>query len=293
MTHVVCVGDLMIDTVTRLPGPLAIGSDTAAPIEVCGGGSAANTAAWLASIGTPATLIARAGDEPDGRRAVAELAGGGVLTRIALDQSAKTGRCVVLIARDGERTMIPDPGANIRMTEADLPADEFRDGRHLHLSAYQFFDARSAVASESLRRARAAGMTISVDAASAAPLARIGAEAFFDLVGGDVLLFANADEAHVLTGRTDPETAAAQLAARLGRAIVKCGRDGAVWADATEVIKVPTTPIEPVDTTGAGDAFAAGVLAALGNGSSPEVSVAAGHALGAAACSHLGGRPRR
>src|SRR5439155_12414159 len=106
--------------------------------------------------------------------------------------------------------------------------------------------------------------------------------------GTDVLLLANSDEARVLTGLSDPAAAAHALAERLGQAVVKCGADGAVWSDGDALHGLPAAPTKVVDTTGAGDAFAAGLLAAQGSG--PEL-LAAAASLAARAVSQVGARP--
>jgi len=105
MTLVV-LGDLMVDVVARIADPLAHASDTPARISVQGGGSAANTAAWAASIGTDVALVCRVGDD--------DRAGDlrGVDVHAAVDSERPTGTCIVLVEPGGERTMLPDPGAN-------------------------------------------------------------------------------------------------------------------------------------------------------------------------------------
>ena len=112
MSRIVVLGDLMVDVVVRLSGPLAQASDAPAEIRFRGGGSAANTAAWLGAAGADVALVARVGDDERGRGAVEELRRVGVDTRIVLDPGRSTGTCLVLIDPGGERTMAPDAGAN-------------------------------------------------------------------------------------------------------------------------------------------------------------------------------------
>jgi sugar/nucleoside kinase (ribokinase family) len=109
---VVVLGDLMVDVVARMSAPLAVGSDTPAQVRARPGGAGANVASWLAVAGVPVTLVARAGDDAAGRGAVERLRGHGVTASVALDQDRPTGTCVVLVAPGGERSMLPDPGAN-------------------------------------------------------------------------------------------------------------------------------------------------------------------------------------
>jgi sugar/nucleoside kinase (ribokinase family) len=142
MTRVVVLGDVMVDVVTRLSGPVAPGSDSPARIEFGGGGQAANTAAWLAVAGAPVALVARVGDDAAGRAAVAELELLGVEARVAVDEVRPTGTVVVLVDADGERTMFPDAGANEGLARVDLPADLLEPGSHLHVAGYALLTAR-------------------------------------------------------------------------------------------------------------------------------------------------------
>src|SRR5204862_6744739 len=120
--------------------------------------------------------------------------------------------------------------------------------------------------------ARDRGLSISVDAASRALIHAVSPATFLDWLG-PLLLFANADEAIELTGQSDPVSAARVLSIRCGHAIVKRGPDGAVWAQRGDAVSVPTMPLSVVDSTGAGDAFAAGFLAAQIGGIAPELAI--------------------
>ena len=285
--RVVCVGDVMVDVLARLPGPLAVGSDTPAPVALLGGGSAANTAAWCVAAGVRATLVGRVGDDALGRAAVDELAASGVDLELSVDPELPTGTCIVLVDPSGERTMIPSAGANaVGGTVSALPA-----GAVLHLSGYALFHPVSRdSALAALHLARAAGHRVCVDAASVAPLRGYGPQRFLADVG-PVTLFANRDEAGLLSDHGDPAAAARELGARCGAAFVKCGRDGAVWSDGSQLHRVPAGAGPVRDSTGAGDAFAAGVLAAeLGGAAAPD-ALRAGSALAARAIARPGGRP--
>ena len=208
--RIVVVGDVMRDVVATLDGPIAHASDTAARIAERGGGAGANVAAWLARAGAQATLIGRVGDDPAGAAATEELRAAGVDARLSVDPALATGTCVVLVEPGGERTMLPDPGANAALDAAPLPADAV----HLHVAGYALLRPGSRPAALALlAAARAAGIGISVDPSSAAPLAR--APQFVEWVGAADLLLPNADEARIVTGEADPARAATLLARRL------------------------------------------------------------------------------
>src|SRR6185312_2601192 len=143
---------------------LAVGSDTAAEIMITGGGSAANTAAWLAALGVPVTLVAVVGDDRAGTDRLEELRAAGVRCAVRRAPGASTGAIVVLSAGD-DRTMITDRGANGLLTAADIvPA--LAGARHVHLSGYTLLDPSTRQAGRAaLARAAEQGATASVDAA--------------------------------------------------------------------------------------------------------------------------------
>jgi sugar/nucleoside kinase (ribokinase family) len=291
-----CLGDLMVDVVARLFGPLAEGSDSPAVIAYVGGGSAANTAAWLTRVGESTTFIGAIGDDPAGQSQLESLHRLGVDVRFRVDRTRPTGTCLVLVAPTGERTMVPDPGANLALLEHDVPSDEFRTGDHLHVSGYALLrDSRDA-ALHAMREAAAVEMTISVGAASAAPLDLLGATEFLRMVPDSALLFANEKEAAVLVGRTGDTAELATRLATAGReSVVTAGSGEAVWCNGEATASLAAEPLDrpELDTTGAGDAFAAGFLAARAREAAPEVCLRDGHALAAAACRTTGGRPER
>jgi len=293
--NVLVVGDIVTDIVASPEGPLASGSDTAARIRISGGGSAANTAAWLASLHVPVVLAGVVGDDEAGTARLSELAGGGVRCAVRIAPDASTGSVVVL-SSDGERTMLCDRAANSLLTPADVDAALATAApSHLHLSGYALFDEASAAAgAHALQVARDRGMTTSIDAGSAAPLTRLGAETFFTLVRRADVLFANEDEARVLAGlAADPEKLAVALLPCAATVVVKCGPAGAVWAGGDgAVVSTPASPaLTVVDPTGAGDAFDAGYLAAWLTGAPPDDALASANRVGALAVSRFGARP--
>jgi sugar/nucleoside kinase (ribokinase family) len=164
---------------------------------------------------------------------------------------------------------------------------------HLHLSGYVLLDEASRTAGRyALRAAHERGLTTSVDAASAAPLRALGAAAFLDLVRGTDLLLVNADEAGALAGPGSPAEQGAVLAHTARHVIVKLGPDGALWCGRDGVVRLGVgTRVPMLDPTGAGDAFAAGLLAAWCAGAEPAAALEAGAALGAAAVAKIGARP--
>lgn len=291
---IVVVGDLVTDVLVAHGGPIELGSDTDAAISVGGGGQAANTAAWLAHAGRAVTLIAAVGDDLAGRERVAELTAAGVRCAVRAHPGAVTGSVVVL-AGPAERTMITDRGAALLLDPADVRAAiESSGASHLHLSGYPLLhDGSRAAGLEALKTAVELGLTTSVDAASAAPLRSVGAQTFLRWVGGCDLLLCNADEADVLAGPAPADEQARRLTRHVRNAVVKQGAAGATWASENGTVHTVTPDRRPMtDPTGAGDAFAAGLLTAWCAGNVPASALKAGAALGAKAVSLIGARPR-
>jgi ribokinase len=295
VTRLVVLGDVMVDVVCRLDGPLAIGSDAPARIEFGYGGSAANVAAWAAVAAAasrrdrPPALAGRIGADERGRAAEAELQAAGVDTRLAVDPERPTGTCVVLVGPDGERSMVPDPGANDRLEEGDLPDELLTEGAHLHLTGYSLVRKGSRPAARAaIARARGRGMSVSVDPSSAALLS----PAFLDELAGVGVLLPNLEEAVVLSGEADAEAAASALARRVPEVVVTLGADGALWTDGAVVRRIGADGDgTAIDTTGAGDAFAAAYLLARLSGVAPEAALREGCRLAADAARIPGARP--
>jgi len=302
--RILVVGDIITDIVAVHSGSLAADSDTEARITTTGGGSAANTAAWLAYTGATVDLVGAVGVDLAGEERIAELTEAGVgCSCVAWSRTSPTGTVIVLT--DGtRRTMVTDRGANheLRPSDVDEALAVLPEVTHLHLSGYTLLDGSSRPTGvHALAAGAAGGLSTSVDAASAEPLRQVGAEQFLAWARGTGLLLANLDEARVLTSTVDAEPA--DVAVALGRSlgpttggrapevIVKLGPGGAVWACGDDVRVVSAEPATVADTTGAGDAFAAGLLAARLGGADVESALYAAVRLGTLAVGLVGGRP--
>jgi len=289
------VGDAMLDIVVVPAGPIEPGSDTPARIEDRPGGSGANVAAWLASTGANVTFSGVLGDDPAGRLLAEDLRQRGVVLDIEWVAGGHSGRTVTLIEPGGERTFLTDRAANDARSPADAGALWGKATPcHLHVSGYTLLGPGStAAAVAALDFARSTGIPTSIDASSAAPLAALGARAWFRRSEGVELCFANRAEAAVLAGTDDVDAALDELVGHYPDVVVKSGADGAWWASGSARAHCP--PVAPagpiVDTVGAGDAFAAGYLLARLDGSDPSDALCAGAALAASALLRAGGRP--
>lgn len=290
----VVVGDVMNDVVVRPRAPHAPASDTPSQIVRSPGGSGANQAAWVASLGRAVRFVGRAGaaDAAEHRRAL-ERSGATEVT-IAEDPALPTGTVVALLAPDGERSMYTDRGANTALAAGDFPPDLLDGAALLHLSGYALFEPGPRAAVEAVTAvARERGLPVGVDPSSGSELLRNGSDAFLAWTAGADIVFPNLEEGRILTGREEPDEVAAALLECYPTVALKLGAAGALVANRRgDRFMEAARPVTVLDSTGSGDAFCAGFLTALLLGRSlAECTRAAVDAAGVAV-SRLGARPR-
>ena len=286
------VGDVINDVLVETATAVVAGQDNVASVRVRPGGSAANQAAWMGHLGLDVVFAGRVGAlDADLHRT--ELARFGVAARLAVDESLSTGSIVVLIEADGERTMITDRGANLRLAAADVPLDLLDQAALLHLTGYTLFEAGPRrVALRLITEARRRGIPFTVDPGSASFLAELAPGDFTGWTQGAAICFPNRDEAARLAGDADPAVMAARLTRYYGVVVMKLGADGVLIAtDGSTPRRFPAIASVVRDTTGAGDAFCAGFLAAWLGGAGLTSATAAASRTAATAVASLGGRP--
>lgn len=285
------VGDLVDDISVRALEEVTEASDTNAEIRLRPGGSASNVAAWLGRLGTATVFCGRVGADAIDRHML-PLVDCGVEAYLAGDVDRTTATIILQLDRHGERTMFVDRGANAGLLVGDVPDESWRDVTWLHLTGYTFFDpATRPVALELVAEARRRDVPTSVDPSSVAFLRAAGAEAFLDWIDGVDLVFPNLDEARVLAGSTGPQIDLDGLAARFPHVVVTLGSMGAAYLGGGERAQVTAPRVDVVDTTGAGDAFAAGFLSLWIDGATPDDALDAGRAAAETCVTHLGARP--
>ncbi|MCF6476745.1 sugar kinase [Nonomuraea sp. MG754425] len=287
------IGDVVTDVVALHGSPVMSGTDTAAEIVLRAGGSGANTAAWAAHLGAEVHLLAKLGYDSSEWHTT-ELAKAGVHPHMAVDPDHPTAVVIAMVDKSGERSMLTNRGAGGLISADDWDPGLLDGVTRLHLSGYVLFaEAGRGLAERAMADAAAAGVRISVDPASTGPLREFGVERFARETGPAGLIIPNLDEALLLSGAATAERAAVLLSERYGTAVVKLGARGALAAvDGDVVASSEGMSAEVVDSTGAGDAFAAGFLAATLSGAAEQAALEAGCRAGAACVAQVGGRPR-
>ncbi|MFC7306557.1 carbohydrate kinase family protein [Streptomyces monticola] len=279
--------------VARHRAPLRKGTDTAAAIRLVPGGAGANVASWAAYWGcADVRLLGRVGAESADWHAKA-LRDAGVRPLLAVDDEAPTGTVICLVDAAAERTFLTDSGAVLRLDPADWSPGLLDGVAHLHLSGYLFFaEPGRTTATTALAAARARGVSVSVDPASAGFLAETGVDRFLAATAGVDVLLPSHDEAELLTGLPDPLDAAAKLSHQFPLVVAKQGAEGAVVSSAGSTpVRIPPVPATASDTTGAGDAFTGAFLCARLNRAPATEAAAEGCRAGALAVERVGGRP--
>jgi adenosine kinase len=266
------------------------------PATEMSGGSAANTIVGVASFGARAAYVGKVKDDQIGRMYAHDIRAAGVAftTRPAVDGPA-TGCSYILVTGDGERTMNTYLGAAQDLTQADIDADEIVAAKITYLEGY-LWDPKNAKEAfvKAAGIAHGAGREVALTLSDAFCVDRYRDE-FLDLMRKRTvdLVFANEAELHSLYQTSDFDAALKQLRADAKLGVVTRSEKGCVVVSQDGVIAVPAFPVETVvDTTGAGDLFAAGFLFGLVRGAGHENAGRLGALAAAEVIQHIGARPQ-
>lgn len=287
------VGDILLDVLLL---PELRHSEQPAGMLARSGGSAANTAAWMGHLGCEVRFVGCVGNDGVGEMLRAELRREGVQTEVRAVAGMETGCVAVELDAGGERLMRSSRGANVALLPDDLRQAVPGSVWGVHLTGYALlgvggFDLLAAAAEV----ARTHGALLSFDPSSEGVITTFGRDRLLNELKrcGVSMLLPNVVEAVALTGYADPAEAAVTLAETTPTVVVKCSAGGAVAWSMGALLQVPTEPVQPLDTTGAGDAFNAGLLVALRRGESLEAACKLGHTIAREAILAYGGRPVR
>jgi sugar/nucleoside kinase (ribokinase family) len=236
-----------------------------APAKVELGGSALNAIRTLAQLGQKTAFAGMVADDDYGRRIVSRMQELGITAKLGRSREA-TGTCVILITPDGERTMNTHLGASRLYGESEVPHDEIARGKILHFCGYQWdTEGQMAAIKKAVATAKAQETMVSFDVADPFVVDR-NREAFLKVIAEDAdIVFSNKEEAKMLYQST-PEAAAAAIAKTGAIAVIKLGADGALVQKGDELHRIPPVPTKVLDTTAAGDMFAAGFLYGIATG---------------------------
>jgi sugar/nucleoside kinase (ribokinase family) len=274
-----CVGDLNVDITITAPDGIALGSDTAGRVALCGGGSAANVSAWAVRNGLASRFAGVVGDDRLGDFLVDDLAASGVEVRPIrrVDESSRS--VAAIIGADGDRSMISDLSSATALVLGDVDPTWFDGVTWLHLTGYTSFQPGGAeVVAKLIELASDRGVSWSIDPSSSQMLTT-SSESIRAAWAGASVMFPNRDEAEVLTGEKDPSAGAECLLDTAETVVVTCGANGAVVARrGCATFSVPSEPSSPtsnvvVNALGCGDAFAAGFIAGRCSGIDDQAAV--------------------
>jgi sugar/nucleoside kinase (ribokinase family) len=260
-SRICIIGDINVDVITLLSGPLQKNTDTNSVNAITLGGSTCNVAVWLTHLGVPVNLVGAIGDDVLGTWVITQLQAFGVA-----DQNVKsipgnrTGTCVILVDETGARSMMPDFGANLVQAVDQGLEKLIQESDVVVMSAYTFLRPESRkFAQDVLECVEKSSARMVIDAASSSPIQTAGAEKVRKYLSRADLVLANEDEFAALSVGADQE-----WTREFKNLIVKRGERGALWLqNGKEVASVQAEKVKVLDTTGAGDAFCAGLLSQL------------------------------
>jgi fructokinase len=275
------------DTAETLYGAMPPGTESS-------GGSAANTCAVAASLGARVAYLGKVAADQLGEVFRHDITRAGVhFPSAPLIDGAPTARCLIMVTPDGERTMNTYLGACVAFAEADVDAALIGEASVLYLEGY-LFDPPAAQAAfrRAAAAAHAAGRQVALSLSDAFCVDR-HRDAFRDLVRNDVdILFANEAEICSLYRTNDLANAAEQVRREVRLAALTRSEQGSIIVRGDETVPVAAEPTRLVDSTGAGDAYAAGFLAGLTSGRGLGACGRLGSIAAAEVISHFGARPQ-
>ena len=257
------------------------------------GGSAANTAVCLASLGTPTAFIGKVRDDELGDVFTSDVRAAGVEYHTAPGHEGPgTGRCLVLVTPDAEKTMCTSLGIGDHLSPGDLDTGLIAAARVVYVEGYLCgLDTTDDTVAKILATAAESDTAVALSLSD--PFwVQLHGDVLRALLPGVDILFANRDEALAMAATTDVDTALRTLAQQCATVVITLGAGGSTVITEAGIITVPAASVaEVVDTTGAGDSFAAGYLHAMVRGAPPQHCARLGGAVAAEVVGHLGARP--
>jgi sugar/nucleoside kinase (ribokinase family) len=283
------IGELNVDLIAAgLPGPPRMGREVEAKsFEMVLGSASAIFASGLRRLGHPVGFVGKVGDDFFGQFCRGQLAALGIDTSWVRTTPGATTGVTLCLSSKRDRAQVTFPGAIAELGLSDIPFDAFDGFGHLHLSCFALQKRLRPAFSRLLATAKRQGLSTSFDPNSSL-LGQTRKQALRLLPYVDVL-FVNEREAAELSGKSSPAAAARVLSKRSACAVVKLGSKGAVLCRGGDIVVVPGRRVRAVDTTGAGDSFAAGFVSAFLAGETDQACLKKGNACGALSTRRVGG----
>lgn len=270
------IGDVIEDIIVISNQERNKNTDNPSTITATPGGSGANFAVWLASLGVSTELTARVGNKDLSRLAL-HFNGVGVAPNLQADASLETGRIVVLV-EGNSRTFFTDRGANQKLDVSNLSLSNLDV---LYISGYSIVSLGVSKTQELIQSAGSAGALVAIDPGSTSFIAEFGVDRFLDAIEGADIIFPNLEEYQLLSSSHN-------LSESFPEVVVTKGELG---AEVVGVASEPAIQVEVVDPTGAGDAFAAKYLAERLRGESSEDALKSANQFAAVAVTKVGAQP--
>ena len=237
------------------------------PLNRCAGGSAANTIVGVADFGGKAAYVGKVADDEVGQFFLSDMRKMGVTIEVNPAVGGQTGTCAILITDDAQRTMLTNLAVSATLTEADIDEDEIKQSKYVYVEGYLLTgDTTKAAAYKAIELAKKNDVKVAFTASDPFLVNMIRDE-IWSLVEGPVdLFFCNEEEAKSLTGKDDPIECAAEIHRHSENVAMTLGPTGSIIMHENEAIAIEGVTVEAIDTTGAGDMYAGGLLYGITNG---------------------------
>ena len=237
------------------------------PLNRCAGGSAANTIVGIADFGGKAAYVGKVADDETGEFFLQDMREMGVTIEVTPSPEGQTGTCGVLITEDAQRTMITNLGVSATLTEADIDEEELKQAKYVYIEGYLLTgETTKAAAYKAIELAKKHNVKVAFTASDPF-LVNMLRDEIWQLVEGPVdLFFCNEEEAMSLTGKDDPIQCAATIHEHCENVAMTLGANGSIIMHGGESIPIEGVTVKAIDTTGAGDMYAGGLLYGSTNG---------------------------
>lgn len=291
MSRILCIGDAALDVIVKMQTEIHVGSDTASQISMHGGGAAANTATWLAQLGHSVFFSCRLGDDAAGRAISSEFNLWKIEHRKTFLENEKTGVVVVLVDDKGDRTMFPDSGANSGISERDLP--DLRGFDAAYLSGYSLFNPLSTNGVlRMVNEIREVGIPLIFDPASVGTMMAFNRKPVIETLAYMDITIMNEDEARYIADCDSLDEALDFITEIVSIVVIKTGSSGAIARiRGSNTVISHADAVNAIDTTGAGDAFAAGFIPMWLESKDLLASMNAGNEVARQCVAIIGARP--